>query len=318
MSVMAPIAALFVGLGLFTVVLGLGVRARTRREMMTSLLEAELAEPSGKPEVLTELMEKAGLFAERVLKGTTAVGRLQLMLNRSGWSLRAGEFVAVVSASGLGAALVLLLLSGSPLVAFAAATVCGSLFVWVVARKGRSRTQKIEEQLPSVLQMLSGSLEAGSSVLQAIELVVEEGDPPLATELARVVAETKVGRPLLESLQALAERIGSSDLDWTVEAIRIQNQTGGKLADTLRVLADFMRARLEIRGEVRALSAEARLSAKVLTALPLLVGAFLFLFRGSYLEPLYTTSTGRVMLIVGIAGLVFGSIWMRRMVRVEV
>jgi tight adherence protein B len=166
--------------------------------------------------------------------------------------------------------------------------------------------------------MLSGSLEAGSSVLQAIELVVEEGDPPLATELARVVAETKVGRPLLESLQALAERIGSSDLDWTVEAIRIQNQTGGKLADTLRVLADFMRARLEIRGEVRALSAEARLSAKVLTALPLLVGAFLFLFRGSYLEPLYTTSTGRVMLIVGIAGLVFGSIWMRRMVRVEV
>jgi tight adherence protein B len=112
--------------------------------------------------------------------------------------------------------------------------------------------------------------------------------------------------------------VGSTDLDWTVEAIRIQHTTGGRLADTLRVLAEFMRARLEVRGEVRALSAEARLSAHVLTALPLLVGAFFVFFRGAYIEPLFTTSIGRMMLFVAAGGIVLGSLWMRRIVRVEV
>ncbi|HYZ91194.1 MAG TPA: type II secretion system F family protein [Actinomycetota bacterium] len=317
-SSLAVVAALFVGIGVFGVVLGLAMRARARREMLASLLEAELAEPSGTPEALTELMERTGKLAERMLRGTSLIGRLQLMLNRSGWSLRPGEFIAVVCAAAVGAGLFLLLLTSSPVWAVLGAAAAGSMFVSLVARKGRARSRRIEEQLPTVLQMLSGSLEAGSSVLHAMELIVEEGDPPLATEFARVVAETRVGRPLLESLEALAERIGSRDLDWTVEAIRIQHQTGGKLADTLRVLADFMRARLEVRGEVRALSAEARLSAKVLTAMPLFLAGFFFLFRRGYFEPLYATSMGRVMLVVGAAGLLVGSLWMRRLVRVEV
>jgi tight adherence protein B len=90
------------------------------------------------------------------------------------------------------------------------------------------------------------------------------------------------------------------------------------LADTLRVLADFMRARLEVRGEVRALSAEARLSAKVLTLLPIVIGLFFFFFRRGYFQPLYTTGVGKGMLVAGAIGIVLGSVWMRRLVRVEV
>jgi tight adherence protein B len=127
-----------------------------------------------------------------------------------------------------------------------------------------------------------------------------------------------VGRPLLESFEAMAERVGSRNLSWTVEAIRIQHQTGGKLADTLRVLADFMRARVEVKGEVRALSAEARLSAKILTGLPFLVGGFFFLFRRSYIEPLFTTGVGRFMLVLAGIGILVGSVLMRKIVRVEV
>jgi tight adherence protein B len=154
--------------------------------------------------------------------------------------------------------------------------------------------------------------------MHAFEIVVEEGDAPLADELARVVAETKVGRPLIESLESMAQRIGSRDVDWTVEAISIQQRTGGKLADTLRVLADFMRARIEVRAEVRALSAEARLSGKVLTALPIVIGGFFFAFRRAYFEPLLASGMGRAMLMAGVAGIVVGSLWMRRLVRVEV
>lgn len=312
------IAATTVGIGLFSIVLGLTARARTRQEIHAQLLEAELADPSGTPEALTELMGKAGLFAERMLDRTSAVNRLQLMLTRAGWSLRPGEFMTVVCSSTAAIVAMLWLLSGQFMVGVALGAMYAVGFVSLVSRKGRTRIRRIEEQLPTVLQLLSGSLEAGSSVLHAFELVVEEGDPPLSTEFARVVAETKVGRPLLESLEALAVRVGSRDLDWTVEAIRIQQTTGGKLADTLRVLADFMRARLEVRGEVRALSAEARLSAKVLTALPIFIGLFFFFFRRGYFEPLYTTGVGKAMLVVGAIGIVAGSAWMRRLVRVEV
>jgi tight adherence protein B len=152
-------------------------------------------------------------------------------------------------------------------------------------------------------------------MLHAMEIVAAEGDPPLASEFARVVAETQVGRPILDSLQAMADRAGSQDLDWTVEAIRIQYTTGGSLAETLRVLAEFMRARVEVRAEVRALSAEARLSGKVLTGLPLLVGGFLFLFRRDYMSPLYTTGLGKIMLGMALLGMAVGSLWMQRIVK---
>jgi tight adherence protein B len=312
------IAALFVGVGMFAIVMGLAARARSRQDMLNSLLDAELAEPSGTPEALTELMGKAGVFAERMLGRTSAAGRLEQTLTRAGWSLRPGEFVAVTGASAFVAGAFGWLVSQHLLIGLLVAAVWAVAFASIVARKGHSRVRQIEEQLPTVLQLLSGSLDAGSSVLHAFELVVEEGDPPLSKEFARVVAETKVGRPLLESLEALAARIGSRDLDWTVEAIRIQHTTGGKLADTLRVLADFMRARLEVRGEVRALSAEARLSAKVLTLLPIVIGLFFFFFRRGYFEPLYTTGVGKGMLVAGVIGIVLGSVWMRRLVRVEV
>jgi tight adherence protein B len=312
------IAALFVGIGMFAIVMGLAARARSRQDMLNSLLEAELAEPSGTPEALTELMSKAGVFAERMLGRTSAAGRLELMLSRAGWSLRPGEFMTVTAVSAFGAGAFGWLVSRHLLIGLLVAAVWTFVFAWIVARKGHTRIRQIEEQLPTVLQLLSGSLDAGSSVLHAFELVVEEGDPPLSKEFARVVTETKVGRPLLESLEALAARIGSRDLDWTVEAIRIQHTTGGKLADTLRVLADFMRARLEVRGEVRALSAEARLSAKVLTLLPIVIGLFFFFFRRGYFQPLYTTGVGKAMLVAGAIGIVLGSVWMRRLVRVEV
>lgn len=312
------IAALLVGIGSFVVVVGLGSRARARREQLATLVEAELVEPTKDPESLTELMEKAGMLAERMLRHTSVVGRIQLLLTRAGYRLRPGEFVGMVSVASVVLGAAFWMISGSILVGGGVAVACGLSSVAFIARKSRTRILQVEEQLPTVLELLAGSLEAGSSVLHAFELVVEEGDPPLASEFSRVVAETKVGRPLLESLQALASRIGSRDLDWTVEAIRIQQQSGGKLAETLRVLAEFMRARIEVRGEVRALSAEARLSGKVLTALPICIGLFMFGFRRSYFEPLYTTSFGRVMLVVGALGIVAGSLWMRRLVRVEV
>lgn len=314
----AFLAALIVGSGLLLVVYGINLRGMSRRDSLRQLLEIELAEPTSSPEALSELMEKAGAFADRTIGKTSLAGKMNVMLSQAGWSLRSGEFAAVLLAISVGLAVIATLLTGSVLAGIIAGIAIALAGMSWLGSKGRRRIRRMEQQLPSVLQLLAGSLDSGSSVLLALELAAEEGDPPLAPELKRVVAETRVGSPMIDSLEAMAARIGSHDIEWTVEAIRIQSQTGGKLADTLRVLADFMRTRLEVRGEVKALSAEARLSGKVLTALPLFMAAYMFAFQRTYLEPLFTTGLGKWMIAAAVMGIIFGSLWMRRLVKVEV
>lgn len=315
---MTFLAALLVGAGLLMVALGIAQRSSGRREHLRQLLEVELEQPTKSPEALSELMEKAGAYAERAMGKTQTAMSLKGRLTQAGSNLKAGEFVAIVAAAAAIMAVIGSMLGGSVLVGILLAALTPlAAMVWLKGR-ARKRLQLLESQLPAVLQLLAGSLDSGSSLLLALELAGEEGDAPLATELNRVVAETRVGRPMLEALEAMAERIGSSDISWTVEAIRIQHQTGGRLADTLRVLAEFMRARLEVRGEVRALSAEARISGKILIAMPIAIGLFLFFFRRGYLNPLLTTTFGLVMLGSAVIGMILGALWMRKLVQVEV
>ena len=312
------LAILFIVLGAGLIWYGISQRGKARQEKLRELLEAEMYEPSRSPEALAELVEKAGAYAERAFGKTSIADRIRVSLEQAGWSLKAGEFGAILAGTSIGAAILVGLITRSAAAAVVAAGLTPIAGVTMLNAKGRRRLQKMEAQLPSVLQLIAGSLDSGASLLLALEIAGTEGDEPLAPELSRVVAETKVGRPLIEALEAMAQRIGSQDIAWTVEAIRIQQLTGGRLADTLRVLADFMRTRLEVRGDVRALSAEARISGKVLTALPLVIGTILFLFRGEYMKPLLESGAGRIMLITAVAGIIIGTLWMRRLVRVEV
>jgi tight adherence protein B len=308
------LAALLVAGGVVAVAWGLASREKAGRQSLAQLLDLERVDPTQSPQTLIALMERAGALADRAFKGTATSSKLQASLASSGVKLRPGEF-GVVSA-GVGLLGALLSLPFVPLV-FSVAILGGlplAIYYWMI-RKGKKRRIALENQLPTVLQLLAGSLDSGASMLHAMEIVAQEGNAPLADEFARVVVETEVGRPMLDSLQAMADRCASQDLDWTVEAIRIQYTSGGSLSETLRTLAEFMRARVEIRGEVRALSAEARLSGKVLTGLPLLVGGFLMLFRPDYVAPLYQTGTGRMMLVGAGSGMLTGTLWMQRIIK---
>jgi tight adherence protein B len=312
--VIAVLAALLVAAGIMAVAWGLASSEKAARQSLVQLLDLERTDPTQSPQTLVVLMERVGALADRAFKGTATSSKLQAALASGGVKLRPGEFGVVSAGVGLVGALVSLLfvplvisiaiLGGLPL----------AIYFWVI-RKGKKRRIALENQLPTVLQLLAGSLDSGASMLHAMEIVAQEGNAPLADEFARVVVETEVGRPMLDSLQAMADRCASQDLDWTVEAIRIQYTSGGSLSETLRTLAEFMRARVEIRAEVRALSAEARLSGKVLTGLPLLVGGFLMLFRPDYVAPLYQTGTGRMMLVAAGFGMLTGTMWMQRIIK---
>jgi Flp pilus assembly protein TadB len=169
-----------------------------------------------------------------------------------------------------------------------------------------------------VLQLLASSLRSGFSLQQALEGVAREGNQPAAGEFARALGEARLGAPLEATLEAAAVRIRSRDLSWVVLAIQIQRRTGGNLAEVLVNTVHTMRERAKIHRQVRALSAEGRLSAYILIALPLLAGAFMFLTRRQYVRPLYTEGTGIAMLVGGAVFMVLGSLWMSRLVKVEV
>lgn len=285
---------------------------------LNELLESEMDEPTKSPQDISELMEKAGAFAERAMGQSPTAGKVRFRLTQSGSSLRAGEFGAMTALAAVVGALLAFVITGSPWPALAAMTGIPLIARSRLKSKAAKRVALLESQLPEALQLIAGSLDSGTSLLLGMEMAGSEGEAPLADELARVVAESAVGRPMLEALDAMAERIGSKDIAWTVKAIRIQHQTGGRLADTLRILADFMHARQEVRGEVRALSAEARISGKILIMMPLSIATFLYVTRYDYVEPLFTTGAGNVLLGGALLGLVLGHLMMKKLSKVEV
>lgn len=244
--------------------------------------------------------------------------RLALRLDLAGIERRPTEWVVFGCAGSLVLALLLSLLMGSPLLGIPAGLLAGWLGMRFILNSRISRRRAaFSEQLPDVLQILAGSLQAGFSLPQALDAVVRDDTQPGAGEFSRALAETRISGEIEASLERVADRMDSVDLRWAVMAIRIQRSIGGNLVEVLRNTVDTMRERSALRRHVRALSAEGRLSAYILIALPLFVGALLFVTRNGYVRPLYTTPLGLAMLIVGAVLMVLGTIWIRNVVRVE-
>jgi tight adherence protein B len=179
------------------------------------------------------------------------------------------------------------------------------------------RAKKFEAQLPDVLTLIASSLATGFSLLQALDAVARDAAEPSAKEFSRALAETRIGTDLNESLDHLADRMESTNLRWTGMAINIQRQVGGNLAETLRTTAATLRDRESLRRHVNGLSAEGKLSAYILIALP--IGIFLFMVESNraYVELLWTTPIGIGMLAGGLVSLAIGIFWMRKVVIVE-
>jgi tight adherence protein B len=173
-------------------------------------------------------------------------------------------------------------------------------------------------QLPDTLQLLAGGLKAGYSLPQAMDSVVREAKAPITTEFNRALIETRLGLPAEEALDGIAARTHSRDFSWIVMAIRIQREVGGNLAELLGTVAETLRERERLHRQIRSLSAEGRLSAAILAALPFVFTGYLTLRRPEYLAPLYNEQIGRLLSAVGVVLLLVGMEWMRRAIKVVV
>lgn len=276
--------------------------------------DQQSSKPASEP-----VLEQAKAAAAGILEHNAGLDdRLKRRLSAAGSELKPSEWllvhVGVVLAFGLFG---LLIGQGSLVVGLVLLVVGAFVPPLYLSLRASRRRKAFNEALPEVLQLISGALSAGLSLPQAVDTVVREGPEPIAGEFKRVLVEARIGVSLEDAFDGVAARFESKDFAWTVMAIRIQRQVGGNLAELLDTVAATMRERAYLRRQVSTLSAEGRLSAYLLGALPPVFALYLFLTNREYLEPLVADVRGWALMAVGVLFLAAGSLWMSRIVKVD-
>jgi len=259
-------------------------------------------------------------FLQSVISGTW-LQRVERDLQLADSRLHPVDFFAVrFGLAGVGLVVPFFLLGGAPgflLGLLAAAVGFQAPQVWV-SRRIRARHAKLEAQLPEALSLIANSLRAGFGLLKALSLASEQLEHPISSELGLAVHETSVGSSTEEAFLGLSERNASYDLDLVVTAVLVQRSTGGNLSEVLDTVANTMRERVRIRGEISTLTAQQSLTGIVIGMLPVAVGGLFFLISPDYIQPLFTETMGRVMLGAAVLLETVGILIIRRILDIEV
>lgn len=265
-----------------------------------------------KPRTVSDIGMRTVSAVEEALERHGKRAELATALAVADISTKPAEFVAMVAIVAMVAGFVGLLLSGLLLGLVLAVAVCLVVRFYVGHAKAK-RQAAFADQLPDVLQLVTTALRSGYGITQALESVAEEAEEPARSEFAHVLVESRLGRDLSESMRALAQRMESKDLDWVVSAIDINRETGGNLSEILSTVSATIRERGQIARHVRTLTAEGRLSARILTALPLLMAFWQWRANPDNFELLFSGGGLLALIAAGIL-MVLGATWVRKVV----
>ncbi|HEY8739637.1 MAG TPA: type II secretion system F family protein [Candidatus Dormibacteraeota bacterium] len=273
-------------------------------------LQVERAEP--KKSLRESLAGPITSAARPLLRGQRG-GKLQVELTRAGLTIKAAEFamVRIVCAAGI-ASLAFLRFDHNILITFVGALVGYMIPALWLKRRQAKRRAAFEGSLGDTVVLMANGVKAGYSIQQAFLSVAEGGRPPLAEEFARVIRETSLGLDLGDALVHANTRLASKDFDLVVTAILIHRTVGGNLAEVLDKIAETIRERVRVHGEVRVLTAQARASGYIITGLPFAVGGILTLISPGFETPLFTSGLGIGMLIVGLFSISIGYFIIRK------
>lgn len=312
--------ALWIGAAaMFVALSATGLAMRRRQGMSSAELDTYLLEdrpPLDQKASVGGLAERAMLIAERAVGHSRSDLPLGRRLENAGVHLRVGEFVVVWVAVTLATAAVAAAFAGLLPGIGAGGVAAFAVSSWL-RRRAQNRQAAFAEQLPDLLQLMAGSVRAGFGLMQAIDVVAREVPSPAGEEFRRVRIETQLGRDTNDALFAMADRVGSEDFKWIVEAVEIHRDVGGDFADILDSVTDTVRTRNRIRRKVQALSAEGRLTGLILTLLPFGLALVILIVNPAYLTELVTTTPGRILIVAGLGLMAVGGVWMRRITTAE-
>ncbi|MBA2696311.1 MAG: type II secretion system F family protein [Ornithinimicrobium sp.] len=269
---------------------------------------------SDEPGLLTRSTDAVTELIDRLMRRRGAGGTVASALEQAGLAMRTQDMALLVVVGFLVTGAVGTLLFG--LLGLLLAPVAPMLVKVYLSLKAGRRRAAFADQLDDSLGLLASSLRAGHSLLQAVDAVSKEAEEPTASEFSRIINETRVGRPLAQALDETCARMGSDDFVWVSQAIAINREVGGNLAEVLDGVGHTIRERNQIRRQVQALSAEGKLSAYVLLALPVGIGGFLYLTTPAYIGKLTQSLAGYGLIVAAAVLMVVGTLWMRKVVRI--
>jgi tight adherence protein B len=274
---------------------------------------------------------RAAVAADRAVEQRDWGANMARELARADLQLRPSEYLAIRVGAVVGAPLVVYLLGQTVIPALSnpiAILVALVLGWWIprfyVGRRKSRRLNAFNDHLADTITLVANALRAGASFLQAIELVVRETQPPISTEFNRVIREVNLGLPFEQALTNMVRRVRSDDLELMTTAITIQHQVGGNLAEILDSIAFTIRERIRIKGEIRTLTAQQRLSGYVVAGLPIGLVIILSLIAPTFMEPMFGPPLivgiplGVIVLAIGGVMMLLGFLAIRRIVDIEV
>ena len=244
--------------------------------------------------------------------------RLMRYLETSGTGTTAGEIVITSAALGLVGFFVPMMLARPLVYSVLGALVLAVIPWWRLSRQRDKRIRLFEKQIPEALDLMGRAMRAGHAFPTAVQMVADEMADPIGGEFRTLFDETNYGVPQQEALLRLADRVPVAHLGYFVVAAIIQRESGGNLAELLDNIASVVRARLKLLGQVRTLSAEGRLSAQILIALPFAAGALINIITPAFMAVLWTDPVGIRLVGGALFIMALGVLWMRKIIRIRV
>src|SRR6266705_788362 len=295
-------------------------QARLAAYGVTTAGATTLPPPSGMRDTLSRLFQPA---ADRRGRGDVKKGKPSVaeQLNRADLKLRTSEYFMIQIGFTALLALIAAARFGFPggIIQIVVFAIVGYLIPgFYVKYRINRRLKAFNAQLGDTLTLLSNALKAGYSFAQAIDTVAKNAVPPIGDEFGRAVREMNLGGSPDEALSNITKRIVSPDFDLVATAYSIHRTVGGNLAEILDNIAYTIRERVRIKGEIQTLTAQAKASGTIITALPILLAVFMFFVTPSYFQPMFSSIIGWILIAIGAFMIFIGNLIIRRIVAIEV
>lgn len=255
---------------------------------------------------------------DAILASIPRIHSLDRMLVQSGIELSVAKFIFITFIFYISGSLIFLNIGFPPILSAFSGMIIAAIPLIFVINKKIKRIEKIETQLPDVMDLIGRALRAGHAFQSAIHMVAEESPEPICSEFKITFDEINFGISVQESLLNLASRVPSTDLRYFVIAVMIQRDTGGNLAELLDNISRMMRERMKLMGTVRVLAAEGKISAWILSLLPFALAFVMSIINPDFMSILFTNPLGQKLLIGAGAMMVFGIFWLWRLTKIHV
>lgn len=232
--------------------------------------------------------------------------------------MRGAEFMVICLGVAALGAVVLILLSGSIILALMGGMIGFGIPLLILRIKIERRRRAFNDQLGDTITLIANALRTGYSFMQAIEMVSREMAKPISEEFARVLKEMNLGVTTEESLNNMAKRVNSDDLDLVITAVLIQRQVGGNLAVVLDSIASTIRERIKIKGHIKTLTAQGKISGIIVGMLPIVVGGAVYTLNPEYIKILFIHPLGQAMLAAGLVSQFIGMMVIRKIINIDI